>query len=152
MLKTDFANWSGAKVRKSCRSRKTLKNALSLAIRGANFVGVVLRFYQIFIIKILLKFYLNFSKIGTSDGERGRIFQRFSRSTRFSHFFQKILKMLLNFLRFSENSGGFYENSKIFSKILIIFWKKCENRVDLGKRGKMRPLSLSEVPILLKFD
>ena len=40
----------------------------------------------------------------------------------------------------------------MFSKKFIIFWKKCENRVDIEKRGKMRPLSLSEVPILLKFD
>ena len=55
-------------------------------------------------------------------------------------------------LNFSENSGDFCENSKIFSKIFMLFWKKCENRVDLEKRGKMRPLSLSEVPILLKFD
>ena len=60
--------------------------------------------------------------------------------------------VILVLLKFSENSGDFGENSNIFSKILIIFWNKYENRVDLEKRGKMRPLSLSEVPILLKSD
>ena len=54
------------------------------------------------IIKLLSRFYSNFSKIGTSDSERGRIFQRFSRSTRFSHFFPKIMKILLKILRFSQ--------------------------------------------------
>ena len=36
------------KMRKSCRSRKTLKNAPSLAIGGANFAKIWLRFWQNF--------------------------------------------------------------------------------------------------------
>ena len=95
------------------------------------------------------------SCIDADRNEKWRIFQHFSKSTRIYTFFLNIFwnnQNLVILLKFSENSGDFYENSKIFSKIFIIFWKKCENRVDLEKRWKMRPLSLSEVQILLKFD
>ena len=63
------------------------------------------------------RFWSNFSKIGTSDSERGRIFQRFSRSTRFSHFFQKIMNILLRFLLFSQKSVKYPELSENLSKI-----------------------------------
>ena len=66
--------------------------------------------------QFLAKSFPNFSKIGTSDSERGRIFQHFSRSTRFSHYFQKILKIVLKFLRFSQKSPEF---SRTSSKMIL---------------------------------
>ena len=126
-------------MRKSCRCRKTLKNAPSLANGGANFANLadlfsffrgedetmLLEFAKIrwYFANFFSKCLSNFSKIGTSDSERGRIFQRFSRSTRFSHFFQKIMKILLKILLFSQKSPEF---SEIFSKITkfnIHYWK-----------------------------
>ena len=75
--------------------------------------------------------------IDADRNEKWRIFQHFSKSTRIYTFFVNIFlnnQNLVILLKFSENSGDFCENSKIFSKIFIIFWKKCENRVDLEKR------------------
>ena len=185
-------------MRKSCRSRKTRKDAPSLAIGGANFAKIWLKFWQIFD-KILRMTYRNpldrilsgrsstgralrypaggrstsvpegqraavhpslfprlvLSCIDADRNEKWRIFQHFSKSTVIYTFSWKLFENnqnLMILLKFSENSGDSGENSKIFSKMFIIFWKKCENRVDLEKRWKMRPLSLSEVPILLKFD
>ena len=68
--------------------------------------------------QFLAKSFPNFSKIGTSDSERGRIFQHFSRSTKFSHFLQRIMKILLKISRFSEKSAKFCENFSKIAKIL----------------------------------
>ena len=61
------------------------------------------------------------------------IFQDLQEFTLFSWKIFENHQHLVILLKFSENSGDFCESSRIFSKIFIIFWKKCENRVDLEK-------------------
>ena len=83
----------------------------------------------------------SFSAVSTPIVMRnGAFFSIFQNLQEFTFFLEKYLKkdqdLMILVLKFSENSGpsDFHENSKNFIKMFMIFWKKCENRVDLEKR------------------
>ena len=120
--------FSGAKVWKSCRSRKMLKNEPSLAIGGVDteesgpFLSLIcIRFRVRTKLKIELNHPQNFERLvlgcmDSYDSERRLIFQHFSRSTR------------LAYLCTAQNSKFHEKISKILSCERCKMWKSCRSR------------------------
>ena len=160
-----FWDWSGAKVCKSCRSRKMLKNAYSDAKIGVDTAENEPNSLTLGELSLIFSFpfytlspeyqiIANFSELVLLCIEADfctqiRIFQHFSRSTRFSHFCTASICKI----RFKRRSNF----CKICWNFEICAVRRIANLVDLEKCWKMsiwlqKSASIQPRTSLLKFD